>query len=100
MERLTLKPRFCSSGSQSLVVVPSSTLPRRVTSPAMKSIASESDVFPVPLWPIRATLRILSAGYSFIRGLPRLAWSHGAMVRFYRTDFSCRKGREGVRTLA
>src|SRR6185437_789174 len=51
--------RRCSSSSQSEVVVPPSTVPRRLIAPAWKSIASTSDVFPVPRWPVTATLRIL-----------------------------------------
>src|SRR3954454_3136065 len=51
--------RRCSSSSQSEVVVPPSTVPRRLIAPAWKSIASTSDVFPVPRCPVTATLRIL-----------------------------------------
>src|SRR4249919_2813736 len=50
--------RCCSSSSQSEVVVPCSTVPSRLIAPAWKSIASTSDVFPVPRWPVTATLRI------------------------------------------
>src|SRR6476619_6170053 len=50
--------RRCSSSSQSEVVVPASTVPRRLIAPAWKSIASTSDVFPVPRCPVTATLRI------------------------------------------
>src|ERR671935_249959 len=50
--------RRCSSSSQSEVVVPCSTAPSRLIAPAWKSIASTSDVFPVPRWPTTATLRI------------------------------------------
>ena len=53
--------REASSGSKSLTVEPSSTLPSRLTTPASNSRASCSDVFPQPRWPIRATLRIRSA---------------------------------------
>ena len=38
--------------------MPRSTVPSRLTAPAWKSIASTSDVFPVPRWPMTATLRI------------------------------------------
>ena len=48
-------------------VVPSSTLPSRVTTPASYSSASSSDVLPVPRWPTRATFLILLG--SFIRAL-------------------------------
>src|SRR3954470_6968362 len=51
--------RRCSSSSESEVVVPPSTVPRRLIAPAWKSIASTSDVFPVPRCPVTATLRIL-----------------------------------------
>src|ERR671935_332377 len=51
--------RRCSSSSQSEVVVPCSTAPSRLIAPAWKSIASTSDVLPVPRWPTTATLRIL-----------------------------------------
>src|SRR3954470_4649105 len=50
--------RRCSSSSQSEVVVPPSTVPSRLIAPAWKSIASTSDVFPVPRCPVTATLRI------------------------------------------
>src|SRR4030065_13910 len=57
--------RRCSSGSKSVVDVPASTLPRRSTALDRKSIASTSEVFPVPPWPPAATLRIRSAGDGF-----------------------------------
>ena len=50
--------RLCSSSSQSVTVVPDSTVPSRLTAPDWNSIASVSDVFPVPRWPTTATLRI------------------------------------------
>src|SRR5437773_9658155 len=50
--------RRCSSSSQSEVVVPPSTVPSRLIAPAWKSIASTSEVFPVPRWPTTATFRI------------------------------------------
>ena len=53
--------RSCSSGSKSETVEPSSTLPRRLTTPASNSSASCIEVLPLPRWPIRATLRIRSA---------------------------------------
>jgi hypothetical protein len=40
--------RFCSSGSVSSRLVPSSTLPARVTAPDRASRASASVVFPAP----------------------------------------------------
>src|ERR1043166_2345603 len=53
--------RRCSSSSQSEVVEPCSTLPRRLIAPPWKSIDSTSDVLPVPRCPVTATLRILPA---------------------------------------
>ena len=38
--------------------MPCSTVPRRLVAPDWKSIASTSEVFPVPRWPTTATLRI------------------------------------------
>ena len=55
--------RFCSSSSQSVVVVPASTVPRRLIAPAWKSIASTSEVLPVPRWPTTATLRIFPGSW-------------------------------------
>ena len=40
--------RRCSSSSQSLTVVPASTVPSRLIAPAWNSIASTSEVLPVP----------------------------------------------------
>src|SRR5918998_1719563 len=54
-------PRAFSSSSESETVVPSATEPSRVVAPASCKRASCSDVFPLPRWPTRATLRILSA---------------------------------------
>ena len=51
--------RRCSSSSQSETVEEPSTDPRRLVAPAWKSIASTSEVFPVPRWPTTATFRIL-----------------------------------------
>src|SRR3989442_12940263 len=51
--------RLISSGSKSVVVVPSSTRPRRVTAPAEKRSVSTRDVFPTPPCPTTPTLRIL-----------------------------------------
>ncbi len=53
--------RACSSGSASDDVVPSVTAPSRLIAPAWKSSASFSEVFPLPRWPTRATLRMRSA---------------------------------------
>src|SRR5579859_1215454 len=60
--------RLCSSSSQSATVVPDSTVPRRLTPPDWKSIASTSDVFPVPRWPTTATLRIFPGSVTAIAG--------------------------------
>ena len=51
-------PRLCSSGSKSHAVVPSSTRPMRAIAPARWSNASARLVFPAPLCPTRATLRM------------------------------------------
>ncbi len=53
---------FTDSGSVSNTLVPSSTFPARATAPARASKASANVVVPAPLWPTRATLRILSVG--------------------------------------
>src|SRR3954470_14511640 len=58
--------RDFSSSSASETVVPSATEPSLDVAPASNSKASCSDVFPLPRWPTRATLRILSAA----RGMP------------------------------
>ena|GEM_PF-5633546 len=49
-----------SSASKSIVVLPSSTLPRRSMLLALNNIASASEVLPSPEWPIKAILRIIS----------------------------------------
>ncbi len=54
-------PRAFSSSSASETVVPSATEPSRDVVPASNNKASCNDVFPLPRWPTRATLRILSA---------------------------------------
>src|SRR5215208_1811177 len=63
--------RDFSSSSESETVVPSATVPRRFVAPASNSRASCSDVFPLPRWPTRATLRILSAACGMPSPLPR-----------------------------
>src|SRR5437762_9245185 len=57
--------RLISSGSKSVVVVPSSTRPCRLIVPLQNSNASVSVVFPAPPWPTSATLRILAGGNVF-----------------------------------
>src|SRR5215217_6671706 len=64
-------PRVFSSSSESDTVVPSATVPSRFVAPASNSRASCSDVFPLPRWPTRATLRILSAACGMPSPLPR-----------------------------
>src|SRR5262249_26599187 len=56
------------SGSKSVVVLPSSTLPSRVTAPAANSKASTREVLPTPPWPTTPTLR--SFAVSIIHGPP------------------------------
>src|SRR5438067_10021349 len=72
-DRATEIVRLTSSGSKSVVVVPSSTRPTRLMAPAQCSSASVSVVFPAPPWPTRATLRILAGGNVFTQHLFRLA---------------------------
>jgi hypothetical protein len=50
--------RSISSSSKSVVVVPSSTRPRRVTAPATKSIAEVREVLPESPCPMSATFRM------------------------------------------
>src|SRR3954454_2064041 len=64
-------PRAFSSSSESDTVVPSATVPSRVVAPASNNKASCNDVFPLPRWPTRATLRILSAARGMPSPLPR-----------------------------
>src|SRR5688572_11239231 len=49
--------RLISSGSKSVVVVPSSIFPRRLRPPAVKRSDSTSDVLPTPPWPTTPTFR-------------------------------------------
>src|SRR5919202_374350 len=65
--------RAFSSGAESETVVPSTTEPSRFTCPASKSIASKADVFPLPRWPTKATLRILFGLSCAIQLLPSAA---------------------------
>src|SRR3989442_8556006 len=51
--------RLNPSGSKSVVVVPSSTLPSRLMAPAAKRMPSTRDVLPTPPCPAKPTLRIL-----------------------------------------
>src|SRR4029453_13633944 len=62
--------RRCSSSSQSVTVEPCSIVPSRLTAPDWNSIASTSDVFPVPRWPVTATLRIFPDSTAAIRTSP------------------------------
>ncbi len=55
-----------SSGSKSVTVFPSSTVPILVTAPVAKRRASASTVFPVPPWPTSRTLRIALGSYVFM----------------------------------
>ena len=57
--------RLTSSGSVSQTVVPSSTRPALASTPARSRSASTSVVLPLPLWPTKATLRILSVAGLF-----------------------------------
>ncbi len=71
------RPRFFSSSSKSATVLPSATLPSRVVAPASYSSDSTSDVFPVPRWPITATLRIFPGSLFGMRA-SGVSTRHGA----------------------
>ena len=58
--------RAISSSSKSVTVLPSSTLPSRLTIPASNSAAAASCVLPAPLCPTSATFLISSAAYTFM----------------------------------
>src|SRR5207247_10510280 len=58
-------PRLTSSGSKSVVVVPSSTRPWRLIAPAQNRSDSVRLVLPAPPCPTSATLRILAGGKLF-----------------------------------
>src|SRR5690606_2376447 len=62
-------PRLTSSGSQSEIVFPSSTRPRRVVAWVRKAMASVNDVFPAPPCEKRPTFRMLSTVYVFTGSL-------------------------------
>ena len=54
--------RFCSSGSKSLTVVPSSTRPGRLIAPAREQQRLGQRRLAGSAWPTSATLRILGGG--------------------------------------
>ena len=62
--------RRISSGSKSHTVLPSEIFPSRSDLPDRKKAASASEVFPVPAWPTRATLRMFLALYCFMCDSP------------------------------
>ena len=62
--------RAFSSGAESDTVVPSATEPSRLMAPASNKSASFTDVFPLPRWPTKATLRILFGDSCAIGLLP------------------------------
>ena len=68
--------RLTSSGSKSVVVLPSSTLPSRVTAPAVKSRASTREVLPTPPWPTTPTLRIFPISIA----IRPASWSEGCSI--------------------
>ncbi len=76
--------RDCSSGSESETVVPSRTEPSRFVAPASNRSASCSDVLPPPRWPIRATLRMRSAGLCMRGSSPRGSRDASGSPRFWR----------------
>src|ERR671915_997427 len=59
--------RAFSSAAESETVFPSATEPSRLVAPASNSSASFTDVFPLPRWPTKATLRILFGDSCAIR---------------------------------
>src|SRR5918996_2384005 len=63
--------RAFSSDAASETVVPSATEPSRLIAPAVNRSASFTDVFPLPRWPTKATLRILLGDSCAIRLLSR-----------------------------
>src|SRR3954469_23384260 len=62
--------RAFSSGAESETVVPSATEPSRLIAPAVNRSASLTEVFPLPRWPTKATLRILFGDSCAIDLLP------------------------------
>ena len=62
--------RAFSSDAESETVVPSATEPSRLIAPAVNRSASFTDVFPLPRWPTKATLRILFGDSCAITLLP------------------------------
>jgi len=70
-----------ASASKSVVVLPASTLPRRLIAAAVKRSASARDVFPAPPCETRATLRICSVLNFFM--MPRSGPFRGNRQRGY-----------------
>src|SRR5439155_10380264 len=64
--------RFCSSGSVSRMLVPSSTLPRRVVAPTEWRRDSTRLVLPDPPWPTTATFLIFVGSGDGIKYSPAL----------------------------
>ena len=62
--------RFFSSSSQSETVEPASTVPSLFVAPPWNSIASTSEVLPVPRWPTTTTLRILPGSKAAMGAIP------------------------------
>src|SRR5687767_12795117 len=58
--------RLISSGSKSVVALPSSTRPNRFIAPDLKRSASANEVFPAPPCEKRPTSTMLGASYAFI----------------------------------
>src|SRR5215207_4902971 len=65
--------RAFSSGAESDTVVPSATEPSRLIAPAVNRSASLTEVFPLPRWPTKATLRIRFGDSCAIDLLPSYA---------------------------
>src|SRR5215210_7775609 len=69
--------RACSSAAESDTVVPSATETSRLIAPAVNRSASFTDVFPLPRWPTKATLRTLLGDSCGIDLLPSAACGLG-----------------------
>src|ERR671923_72334 len=70
MAMLMVMCRFCSSGSVSRMLVPSSTLPIRVVAPTAWRRDSTRLVLPDPPWPTTATFLIFVGSGDAITTLP------------------------------
>ena len=89
--------RAFSSGAASETVVPSATEPSRLIAPAWKRSASFNEVFPLPRWPTKATLRILcAASWGMRTPLLGLELQHTPPWRFLRPCDGARRTPSGI----